>query len=168
METNQCAPRSDCPRQRLREQRLATAGRPLQIGVFPCDQRQHQADFRACGHTRYGWRQRKALLRRLVPFGAEPDMEIMEILDIGCGNGRMGNELCQVLQQRGITTQIDGIDFTERATQIAQTTFGYRETFIADCTDIQAHIRLQAMHLWRQCRASPEWSLGSQLPRRPV
>ena len=31
-----------------------------------------------------------------------------------------------------------GIDFTEQATRIAQTTYGYRHTFAADCTDEQA------------------------------
>ena len=56
-------------------------------GLFTAKTQHYEADYRACGHTYYGWKQRTALLHRLVPPYHNPSIDI---LDIGCGNGHMG------------------------------------------------------------------------------
>lgn len=94
-----------------------------------------QSDFKASGYSFLSsWKLRKYLIDHMSRLF---DGSKLDILDIGCNNGLTGHELCNSLNRRNIETNIDGIDFVEKATLIAKNNFSYRSTFVADITDKQ-------------------------------
>lgn len=100
--------------------------------IYSQKMKDHQDGFRANGHSSLALRRRRDLLEHMASF---LDYSECEILDIGCGNGLLGSELCRALNRRGTRTQIDGIDFVADAADLARKVFHYRSTFVADCTD---------------------------------
>lgn len=95
----------------------------------------YKGDFKASGYSfSSSWGIRKSLINYMVSFidGSE-----LDILDIGCNNGLTGRELCNSLNKKDISTNIDGVDFIDDATRIAKNDLGYRSTFVADVTDRQ-------------------------------
>lgn len=93
----------------------------------------YKSNFRASGYrSEIFWKLRRSLVEHMARF---IDYRPLEILDVGCNNGLTGRHFCNVLNQRNIETSIDGLDFVESATQIAQSVFHYRSTFVVDVTN---------------------------------
>jgi 2-polyprenyl-3-methyl-5-hydroxy-6-metoxy-1,4-benzoquinol methylase len=95
--------------------------------------RKYKDNFKASGYSfSSAWKMRKSLIDHMVQL---IDGHKLDILDIGCNNGLTGHTLCNLLNKKGIETNIDGIDFVEEAILIAKSNFNYRDTFVADITD---------------------------------